>query len=59
MRLYLEAREVVLKPLDADKDEGLKKEDKPLPPQVFILSNGDLSSFELKLEREGADHGRR
>lgn len=47
-RLYLEAREVVLKP-PADKK-------KPWPPQIMVLSSGDLTAFELRLRREDSDH---
>ncbi len=32
---------------------GSLREDKPPAPQVMIFSNGDLSSFELTLERDG------
>jgi general secretion pathway protein H len=47
-RLFLEAREVTLKP-PADKKA-------PWPPQVMVLSSGDLTAFELKLEREDSDN---
>lgn len=47
-RLYVEAREVTLRP---PADRKL-----PWPPQVMILSSGDLTAFELKLLRE--DTGR-
>lgn len=47
-RLYLEAREIVLKP-PADKK-------KPWPPQIMVLSSGDLTAFELRLRREDSDH---
>jgi general secretion pathway protein H len=47
-RLFVEAREVSLRP---PTDRKL-----PWPPQVMILSSGDLTAFELKLLRE--DTGR-
>jgi general secretion pathway protein H len=37
---------------DSDKLE----EDNPITPQVMIFANGDLTSFELTLEREGGTH---
>ena len=37
------------------EDQGLGLDDqKPPPPQVMIYSNGDLTHFEITLEREGA-----
>jgi general secretion pathway protein H len=49
-RLRLESREVVLKPSlpqRGDKDENRKN-----PPHVMVLSSGDVSPFELEIERE-------
>ncbi len=46
-RLYVEAREVSLRP-PTDKKLGW-------PPQVMVLSSGDLTSFELRLLREDTD----
>jgi len=46
-RLYVEAREVSLRP-PTDKKLGW-------PPQVMVLSSGDLTSFELRLLREETD----
>ena len=49
-RLRLESREVVLKPSfpqRGDKDENQKN-----PPHVMVLSSGDVSPFELEIERE-------
>lgn len=47
-RLFLEAREAILRP-PADKK-------KPRPPQIMVLSSGDLTEFELQLQREDSDH---
>ena len=52
MRLWLEAREAVLRPLPHAKD----KKEKVQPPQVIVFANGDLTDFELRLEREDSDH---
>lgn len=49
-RLWLDGREVVLKPKLEPYEED--KRDK-LQPQLLVLSSGDLSPFELRLEREG------
>jgi type II secretion system protein H len=62
-RLSIDGREIVLKPLDPDAlpdldengEEGAPEQEPP-PPQIFIFANGDLSPFDLKLEREGTDH---
>ena len=51
-RLRVENREVVMKPQlpnRGDKDENEKS-----PPQVMIMSSGDVMPFELEIEREGA-----
>nr|WP_298727509.1 type II secretion system minor pseudopilin GspH [uncultured Steroidobacter sp.] len=50
-RLRLESREVVLKPnlpQRGDKDENQRN-----PPHIMVLSSGDVSPFELEIEREG------
>lgn len=49
-RLRLESREVVLKP--ALPERGDKDENKRNPPHVMVLSSGDVSPFELEIERE-------
>jgi general secretion pathway protein H len=51
-RLRLESREVVLRP-DLPQ-RGDKDEDQKWPPQVMILSSGEVMPFELEIEREGA-----
>jgi general secretion pathway protein H len=53
LRLDVEGREVVLASL---ADEQKKKiAPSALQPHVMIFSNGDLTSFELTLEREGSN----
>jgi general secretion pathway protein H len=61
IRLVVEGRQVVLKrPEDEERENRGKdkdnkdKEDKERLPQVMIFSNGDLTPFEITLEREGA-----
>jgi general secretion pathway protein H len=49
-RLWLDGREVVLKPQLEPFDEH--KPDKHAP-QIFALSSGEISPFELRLERDG------
>lgn len=52
-RLWLDSREIVLKatlPNRADKDEQKK-----WPPQIVVLSNGDVMPFELRIERDAAN----
>jgi general secretion pathway protein H len=53
IRLAVESHDVVLK---AATDSKLKQDPKDLIPHVMIFSNGDLTSFELTLERVGTDH---
>lgn len=48
LRLWLEGREVILRP-PADKK-------KPRPPQITLLSSGDMTAFDLRIIREGSDH---
>lgn len=53
MRLVVEGREVVLKSPDPRKTaEQLEEERKTRVPHVIIYSNGDLTPFELTLERD-------
>jgi general secretion pathway protein H len=47
IKLSVEARPVVLSQPKDDKEEQDKQ------PQVMIFSNGDLTSFEITVEREG------
>jgi general secretion pathway protein H len=62
-KLKLESREVVLKAEldpatqegDADDDKKSGDSDKRLRPNIAIASSGDLTPFELLIEREGSD----
>lgn len=51
-RLRVDGREVVMKPdlpNRGDKDENQRS-----PPQVLVLSSGEVMPFELEIERDGA-----
>jgi general secretion pathway protein H len=56
-RLWLDSREVVLKPTfaereaDADDESDVKRKQQP-PPQIMVLSSGDIMPFDLQVERE-------
>ena len=47
-QLRLDGRDASLRPPADTK--------KPWPPQIDILGSGDLTTFELKLQREDSDH---
>ena len=49
-RMWLESRDVVLKPAAVDRSDVT--EDKKWPPQVLVLSSGDIQPFELHIERD-------
>lgn len=51
-RLRVDSREVVMKPDLPNR--GDKDENKKWPPQVMVLSSGEVMPFELEIEREGA-----
>ncbi len=51
-RLWLENREVVLKPGLPDRSK--KDESQKWPPQLTVLSSGDVVPFELQIERDAA-----
>jgi general secretion pathway protein H len=51
-RLWMEGRELVLK--HGLPDRSKKDEHQKWPPQVTVLSSGDVVPFELQLEREAA-----
>lgn len=49
-RMWVDSREIVLKPGPVDRTDP--DEDKKWPPQVMVLSSGDIMPFELQLERD-------
>ena len=51
-RLWLEGREILLKPGLPDRSK--KDESDKAPPQLTVLSSGDVVPFEMHLERDGA-----
>jgi general secretion pathway protein H len=51
-RLWMESRELVLKPGLPDRSK--KDENQKWPPQVTVLSSGDVAPFELQIERDSA-----
>ncbi len=55
LSLSVESHEVVLDTA-ARADEIAKTDAADYKPHIMIFSNGDLTSFELTLEREGTDH---
>jgi general secretion pathway protein H len=52
-RLRLDSREVVLKPDLPDRSDA--DEHKKWPPQIMVLSSGEVMPFELQIERDKAD----
>src|SRR5512138_3301902 len=65
-RVWLEAREIILQPQlpkrfsleDIEEDEDEDREKKSLderPPQVIVMSSGEIVPFELQIERDGAE----
>jgi general secretion pathway protein H len=51
-RLWLENREIVLKPGLPDRSK--KDESQKWPPQITVLSSGDIVPFEMHIERDAA-----
>lgn len=51
MRLWLESREVVLKPTRTPTEEELKKR----APQIIMLASGEVMPYRLEIAREGTD----
>jgi general secretion pathway protein H len=51
-RLWMEGREIVLKPGLPDRSK--KTESEKWPPQLTVLSSGDVAPFELQIERDAA-----
>lgn len=52
-RIWLDSREIVLKPEPADRED--KDASKKWPPQIMVLSSGDVMPFEMRVERDGAE----
>lgn len=52
-RLWIDGRQIVLKP--SLPDRGKKEEHQKWPPQIMVLSNGDIMPFQLQIERDEAD----
>ena len=63
-RMWLDGREIVMKPLRKKREEKPPKDedgdgkpdidrDQP-PPQIVILASGEIMPFELQIERDGA-----
>lgn len=52
-RMWLESREVILQPEAVDRGE--KDAEKKWPPQIMVLSSGDIMPFELRIERDAAE----
>jgi general secretion pathway protein H len=58
LRLWLDSREVVLKPTLAEREEQDEDEedddaeDPRPPPQIMLLSSGDIMPFDLQVERD-------
>jgi general secretion pathway protein H len=51
-RLRVDSREIVMKPDLPNR--GDKDENEKWPPQVMVLSSGEVMPFELEVERDGA-----
>jgi general secretion pathway protein H len=52
-RLWLEGREIVMKPGAVDRSD--EEEDKKWAPQIAVLSSGEIAPFELRIERDSTD----
>lgn len=50
-RVWLDSREVVLKPGAVDREDI--EQHKKNPPQIMVLSSGDIMPFEVQVERDG------
>lgn len=59
-RLWIDGREVVLKlqppeRAEDDEEDEEKERAKAPPPQIFVLSSGDIMPFELRIERDAME----
>lgn len=52
-RIWLDSREIVLKPTAPDREDP--DNSKKFPPQIMVLSSGDIMPFEMRIERDGAE----
>lgn len=52
-RLWVDSREIVLRPGPPDRSD--EDEHKKWPPQIMVLSSGEVMPFELQIERDGAE----
>lgn len=52
-RIWLDSREIVLRPEPADREDT--DASKKWPPQIMVLSSGDIMPFEMHVERDGAE----
>jgi general secretion pathway protein H len=52
-RMWLESRPIVMKPDAVDRQD--KDAAKKWPPQIIVLSSGEIMPFELRIERDGAE----
>lgn len=53
-RMWVESRAIVLRP-GAQVDREDISEDKKWPPQIMVLSSGEILPFELQVERDAQD----
>lgn len=51
-RMWLESRQIVMKPDAVDRED--KDAARKWPPQIIVLSSGEITPFELHVERDGA-----
>jgi general secretion pathway protein H len=52
-RVWLESREIVLRPALPERTD--EEENKKWPPQIMVLSSGEVAPVELSIERDGAE----
>jgi general secretion pathway protein H len=52
-RIWLETREIVLKPNLPDRSD--KDENEKQPPQIMVMSSGEIMPFQLQIERDSAE----
>jgi general secretion pathway protein H len=52
-RVWLEAREIILTPRPPERSD--EDDNKKWPPQIMVMSSGEIMPFELQIERDGAE----